>query len=146
MDEECIERDANKFINSWKQQFSISDLDAPVSEKNLECIAYNTNVLSEMIDFCLERSFKPVIVLPPASRALRSKFSGTFRETYIYSFVRKANFRHVPFLNYFDDERFDDNKLFFNSFFLNKKGRELFTKTILRDVMESGSKVSVRNK
>jgi len=134
MDEENLEKDAGKWINGWKQQFSITDMNAPVSEQNRDCIAYNTNLLTEMISFCLERNLKPVIVLPPTTKALSSKFSESFRESYIYSIIRNANTHQVPFLNYLDDARFSDNELFFNSFFLNAKGRKVFTQTVLSDL------------
>jgi len=134
MDVENLEKDAKKYLDAWKLEFSISDLDAQVSTKNRDCIAYNTNLLTKMISFCLERNLKPVIVLPPVTKALGSKFSETFRENYIYSFIRKVNTQQVPFLNYFDDERFADSDLYFNSVFLNAKGRRLFTNTVLRDL------------
>ena len=134
MDVESLEVNAYNFINNWKQQFSISDLDTPVSPKNKDCIVYNTNLLKEMISFCIERNLKPVIVIPPVTRALSSKFSETFRENYIYSFIKEANTNQVVFLNYFDDERFIDSNLFFNSFFLNLNGRKIFTSQVLSDL------------
>lgn len=135
MDAESLEVDACKFIGNWKQQFSISNLDAPVSAKNKDCIIYNTDLLKEMISFCVERNLKPVIVIPPVTRALSSKFSETFRENYIYSFIKEANTNQVVLLlNYFDDERFVDSNLYFNSYFLNPKGRKIFTSQVLSDL------------
>lgn len=134
MDVKSLEVDAYNFINNWKQQFSILDLDAPVSAKNKDCITYNTNLLKEMISFCVERNLKPVIVIPPVTRVLSSKLSETFRENYIYSFIKEANTNQVVFLNYFDDERFADSNLYFNSNFLNPKGRKIFTGQVLKDL------------
>lgn len=134
MDVESLEKDAKKYLDAWKLEFSISDLDAPVSTKNRDCIAYNTNLLTEMISFCLERNLKPVIVLSPISKALNSKLSEEFRESYIYSFIRNANTKQVPFLNYLDNACFSDNGLFFNSLFLNAKGRKVFSTVVLNDL------------
>ena len=134
MDVESLEKDANTYLNAWKLEFSISDLDAPVSKQNGDCITYNTNLLAEIISFCLERNLKPVFVLPPTTKALSSKLSERFRESYIYSFIRNANTHQVPFLNYLDDARFSDNELFFNSFFLNVKGRKIFTTIVLQEI------------
>jgi hypothetical protein len=134
MDVESFEKDANKYLDKWKLEFSISDLDAQVSEQNRDCIGYNTNLLTEMISFCLERNLKPVFVLPPTTKALSSKLSERFRETYIYSFIRNANTHHVPFLNYLDDARFSNNELFFNSLFLNAKGKNIFTAVVLNEL------------
>lgn len=134
MDDESLDANAYEFINNWKQQFSISDLDAPVSSKNRDCITYNTNLLKEMISFCVERNLKPVILIPPVTRALSSKFPELFRENYIYSFIKEANVNHIVLLNYLDDKRFDDPDLYFNSYFLNPKGRRIFTSQVLSDL------------
>jgi len=134
MDVESFEKDANKYLEKWKLEFFISDLNAQVSERNRDCIAYNTNLLTEMISFCLERNLKPVFVLPPTTKALSSKLSERFRESYIYSFIRNANTHQTPFLNYLDDARFSDNELFLNSLFLNAKGRKVFTTVVLNDL------------
>jgi hypothetical protein len=131
---ESLEEDAIKYIDAWKQEFKISDLDAPISEHNIDSMAYNINLLTEMISFCMERDLKPVLVLPPTTKALSSRFSEHFRETYIYSFIRSANTRHVPFLNYLDDVRFNDNELFLDSLLLNARGRKLFTAVVLNDL------------
>ena len=79
MEMDTLEEDSNKFINSWKQQFFISDLDAAVSENNLKSQIYNTNLLTEMISFCVDRTLKPILILPPVIKALSSKLSETFR-------------------------------------------------------------------
>ena len=133
-DEKLLEIDADDWLKSWKNQFMISDLDAPVSERNLDCIKYNMLLLSEMISFCLDRNLHPVVILPPLTRILSSRFSETFRENYIYSFVRDAIHEDVPFLNYFDDNKLSDLSLYFNAYFLNKKGSKLFTKQVLTDL------------
>ncbi|MDD4969985.1 MAG: hypothetical protein PHT07_11205 [Paludibacter sp.] len=134
MNEESLENNANTFINSWKEQFSITDLDEPVSEQNKESLFYNTNLLSDMISFCLERNLKPVIVIPPITKHLNSEITTIFRENYIYSFINAANNNKVPFLNYLDDTSFLDDDLYINSYFLNKKGQKLFTLKVLADL------------
>jgi len=133
-DEHLLELDANSWMTSWTNQFLISNLDAPVSDRNLECIQYNTRLLSEMILFCLERNLKPVVILPPVSKALSSKFTEFFRDNYIYSYIQESTQGRVLFLNYFDDSRFSDSDLYFNAYYLNKKGSLLFTTQVLKDL------------
>jgi hypothetical protein len=134
MDEESLKNDACVYIDNWEKQFIISDLDGTVSSNNLESIEYNSHLLQDMISFCLERKLTPVIVLPPMTKALSSRLSGIFRENYIYSFIRSANTKQVPFIDYSDDERFDFPDLYYNSYLLNFKGRKLFTNTVLKDL------------
>ena len=132
--EKFLEMDAESWMTSWKKQFNISDLNAPLSEQNSDCKNFNTRLLSDIISFCLERNLQPVVLLPPVSKALNSKFSETFRENYIYSFVRESIHDGIPFLDYFDDSQFLDSSLYFDALFMNRKGAKLFTKQVLNDL------------
>lgn len=133
MDAARLEADAECWISGWKRQFDIPDADVPPPEHIVEGRKRRVAVLGEMVAFCRERGFRPVIVLPPVTEHLSSKFSETFRENYIYSFLEEAGVSDVPFLNYLDDVRFKEDSLFFNSFFLNRTGAGLFTETVLKE-------------
>lgn len=129
-----LEADSKHWIDGWKKQFNITDMDAFLPEHIVEGRKKRIVVLKEMIAFCKEREFQPVIVLPPVTDYLSSKFSETFRNNYIYSFLEEAGVLDIPFLNYLDDKRFKDPTLYFNSFFLNRTGAGLFSKVVLEDI------------
>lgn len=129
-----LERDAKRWIDGWKKQFGISDFDAPLTKENVEGRAYRINLMQTLIDFCTERGYKPVYVIPPVTEHLAKYYTPKFEETYIYGYLKEVN-REVLTLDYSKDKefRFNDD-LFFNSFFLNKKGRKLFTRRVLSDL------------
>jgi hypothetical protein len=127
-------RDAQQWMQIWKEEFAITDLEAPLSPTLKEGRKKSVEDLQKIIDFCLERRLKPVLIFPPMTNYLTRLFSETVRETYIYSFIREANVKNIPFLDYLDDSRFTDSSLYFNSFFLNLRGRTLFTAQILEDL------------
>ena len=129
-----MEKNAAIFIDSWKRQFGIADLDASLSEQHGKDQENRCRVLKDMIEFCLERSLKPALVIPPVHPSLGKKLTEKCRENYIYSFVKKANKLNIPFLNYMDDERFNDDKYFRNSFFLSEEGAKMFTSIVLKDL------------
>ena len=129
-----MEKSATKFIDSWKRQFGIVNLDAPLSRQHNKDLENRSLALRDMIEFCLERDLKPVLVIPPVHPALSKRFTKKCRENYIYSFVRRANEYNVPFLNYMDDERFHDDRYFSNSFFMSDKGAKKFTQTVLKEI------------
>lgn len=129
-----LEMDAESWMKCWKDEFHIQNLELPLNKEMLQYRQKSVQDLQAIIDFCLERSLKPVIVIPPVSPFLSSKFTPNMREVYIYSFVKQANTRQIPFLDYWDDKRFTDINLYFNSFFLNLNGRKLFTKQVLKDL------------
>ena len=129
-----LEADAKRWLDGWKRQFGISDFDAPLTKENEEGRAYRIKLMQTLIDFCTERGYKPVYVIPPVTEHLAKYYTPKFEETYIYSFLQAVN-REVLTLDYSKDDDFRKNdNLFFNSFFLNRKGRKNFTYTVLKEL------------
>lgn len=129
-----LEKDAKRWIDGWKKQFGISDFDAPLTRENEEGRAYRIKLMQTLIDFCTERGYKPVYVIPPVTEHLAKYYTPKFEEIYIYGYLKEVN-RVVLTLDYSKDSEFRFNdELFFNSFFLNKKGRKLFTRRVLKDL------------
>lgn len=87
-----------------------------------------------MIDFCLERELRPVLIIPPIHPELRKYFTDSFVEHYINDFLKKGNTQGAIFKHYMFDKRFNSDKYFLNSLFLNKKGAKKFTKIVLADI------------
>lgn len=129
-----LEADAKRWIDGWKRQFGISDFDAPLTKENEEGRAYRIKLMQTLIDFCTERGYKPVYVVPPVTEHLAKYYTSKFEETYIYGYLQAVN-REVLTLDYSKDDDFRKNdNLFFNSFFLNKQGRLIFTRRVLKDL------------
>ena len=133
MNIEQLQQDAANWMKGWKKQFTINDLEAPLTEQNKRGREYRINLMHELIDFCHERSYKPVYVIPPVTDYLAKEFTLKFRQIYIYDFLKQVN-RDIPLLDYSQDKELMDSSLYFNSFFLNKRGRGLFTKKVIQDL------------
>lgn len=133
MNEKELEADAKRWINGWKRQFNIKDFDAPLTEENKKGRAYRINLMQTLIDFCTERGYKPVYVIPPVTEHLAKYYTPQFEETYIYGYLKQVD-RDILTLDYSKKTDLKDDSLYFNSFFLNKRGRNLFTKRVLLDL------------
>jgi hypothetical protein len=133
MTEEQLEKDADMWMKGWKQQFSISDFEAPLTPLNQLGRKYRVRIMRELIDFCTERDYKPVYVIPPVTLFLSKKFTSRFRDIYINDYLKEVD-RDIPLIDYSDNKRLADSGLYFNSFFLNKRGAKLFTKQVLTDI------------
>lgn len=134
MDVNELERDARRWISGWQSQFGIEDLDAPLTEENRKGREYRIRLMRNLIDFCTEHGYKPVYVIPPVTEHLAKYYTPQFEERYIYGYLKDVD-RDVQLLDYSKDETFrlDDN-LYFNSFFLNRRGRQLFTRRVLKNL------------
>ena len=128
-----LDEDAKRWIDGWKRQFGIDDFDAPLTTQNREGRKFRINLMRELIDFCLERGYKPVYVIPPVTSHLSCYYTQQFESTYVYGFLKEVN-REIPLLDYSKDKTFKDDDLYFNSFFLNSKGRKMFTLRVIQDL------------
>lgn len=135
MNNKQLEADAKMWIDGWKKEFNITDMNAPLPPHIKEGRKKRINILNEIISFCKERDLKPIIVLPPMTIHLSSKISETFRQNYIYSFLDEVKLYDTPFLNFLNDNRFQDED-FFNSFFLNRKGAKKFTQIVFNEIIK----------
>jgi hypothetical protein len=137
MNSEQMKNDAKRWMDIWLTQFSLGQIEVfSLSPKNEDAIQKNITILHEMIDFCLERGYRPVIMTLPASKELTGLFPQHFIDEYIQGNIKKANPRDVPVLNYWNNERFMASEYFCNAFLFNVKGRKEFTNTAINDLKE----------
>ncbi len=129
-----FESNTNVWLNLWKKQFDIVDLNAPMSIKHQNERQKRSELLREMVLFCKERGLKPYVVLPPVHPSLSSRLSSTFMKNYVYDFIYKSIDGEAILLDYFKDNTLSENKYFKNSYFLNKIGASIFTKKVLNDL------------
>jgi hypothetical protein len=130
-----IQKDAMEWLDGWKRQFQVNDLENIIlSDENKYNIDKNIEILKEMIDFCIEREYEPVLLVLPVTKELSALFPDAFVQKYIMDCINQANQKNVKFLNYWKDERFEENELCFDSFFMNSVGRLQFTKQVLEDL------------
>lgn len=125
---------ADKTISGWKSEFDIKLLSTSLPEHLKKPMAESATIMRNMIDFLIERNITPVIVLPPITKVLFDKFPTSFWKTYIYDFIQMVDRPMVKVLDYTHNEKWQDSSLYFNSLFMNMRGRKLFTKQVLIDI------------
>lgn len=135
LNEEQMDSDAHRWVNSWLKEFSLRDFDTPLSLYNQDAIEDAAKILNKMVTFCKNHNIRPIIVIPPVYHTLGDLFSQKARTVIIDSMIEMMDVKGVWYHNYMDDECFTNNRtLFINSFLMNKKGAKLFTKRVLKDI------------
>lgn len=129
-----MEEDAVYRVNSWKKEFSIYKLHNELSLINIDRMEESKLALSNLLKFCVDHGFRPVIVVPPITRSLKKYIDSYFQDKYINIFIEKSNTVGAPLLNYINNPKFDDDSLFKNSFILNSEGAKMFTKLFVEDL------------
>jgi hypothetical protein len=133
MSESELQQDAARWMAGWKNQFSIPDFEAPLTTQNQQGRDYRIGLMRKLIDFCTERTYQPIYVIPPVTEYLAKQFTPRFRQLYIYDYLKQVD-RDIPLLDYSDDKTLMQKDFYFNSFFLNFRGRKLFTRRVLSDL------------
>lgn len=126
-----FEKDALIRIDSWKHEFSIMDWENALTIVNQDAYNDSAKILSEIVEYCRTQNLRPVIVLPPVSKELRSLFTTRMKKLFIEDFVKQAA-PCTRFLNFFDSPDFQERNLFDNSFMLSYQGAKKFTLAILK--------------
>lgn len=133
-DLEHVQKAARERLEGWKREFSLQDFASAASAIHLEeRFRRTTNLLEEMIGFCLDRRWEPILLVPPVSGVLNSMISKEFMEFVLYRNIERANKEKVKVLDYLYDSRFQDHRLYCNADFMNKAGRKAFTRTLWKE-------------
>lgn len=132
-----IKEDAKYWVyRCWNPEFDIdiTNMKTP-SKQNLEEIEANISILRQMIVFCIERGYKPVITYLPVTKYLSDMFPSDFIDTYVKAYVNRAveDFDVVQY-DYFRDPRFQNIDYYINSFFMNRVGAKIFTNIFVKEV------------
>lgn len=132
LDAAAFEADAKMRMESWRKEFSMIRFTDPLSLVNQDAFHDGAKILGQMVDYCIEREYRPVVVMPPVSEAMRIQFTPEMKKLFIDDFVKEGIGEKVVFLDYFEDGRFDVAD-FQNSFMLNAEGAKKFTDVVLKD-------------
>lgn len=129
IDGEDFQDDAVNWINNWKREFGIQDLDASVPDQLKEGMQKRANLMSEIVRFCVERDLRPIIVLAPVHHTLGTYFTEKFRENYLAPILNAAKDGGASIIDLMTSQEFKTSD-FYNSFFLNPTGSKKFMKKI----------------
>lgn len=133
--EEQVVVEARKRCDSWCKQFRLKDTISDDIDPKLEIVFSKTRkILTSMIQYCLDRGFKPVLVVTPVSKAMTKCLSDAFLQKVLFDNINMANIQNVPFWNFLKDPRFQDVSLYANNAdCLNVTGRRIFTKCLVTE-------------
>ncbi len=140
--EEQSQKNMKSVAECWISLFRLKDMkQADKSEDNEENLQYNIEVLHSMFDFCLEKGWHPIVVIPPFSASLNNYFGEDFIEHSMNRLIKGAiGNKDIPVLNYRTSKEFQNQISFFEDggFKLNKCGSMNFLKILMKELSSHG--------
>lgn len=139
LNEKQVDETAQRRCNDWIKEFHLNDTKSDIIPHELENkMAESRQILTDIIDFCLSKELRPVLVVTPVSSIMNSHLSDAFMKKVLYDNIEMSNKKKVPVLDYMRDERFADADYYCNcADLLNLRGRRLFTEVAVKDIIEA---------
>ena len=127
------EKDAyygKRCLEGWYKEFEWQESTHSLSAGQRECVSVVLNRLKTMLEYCLNRGWKPIVVVLPLSPSISDYLPNTIMEECLWcplEEIRKAGYFVVDF---FHDMTFHDEKLYENALTMNQEGRQIFNKVM----------------
>lgn len=128
-----LEQDAKMWMQNWMKEFDVKSYTEFWDSRFASYVAEAKTILKDIIDFCEYRDLNPVLITVPMSHYLAGNFTDDFKKNMIYDFINGLDTK-VLFLDYMFDKKFSDSDLYNGSFFLNLRGRKLFTREVVNEL------------
>lgn len=133
--EDKMEADAQNWVKNWLHEFSLKDFSTSLSFVNKYNIEEAVKNVGELIMYCKVRNAEVIMTIPPMYYSLSEKFTEEARAKLFGELEMLAKEQGIKFLNYMNDQEFNNNRTYFrNSYLMNKLGAKAFTKRILTDL------------
>jgi hypothetical protein len=101
--------------------------------------ASNRKDLEELIVYCLQQKWRPVLITVPISRVLLAGLLPDFMQTNVYDNIAKTNLHGVVYIDFSNDTQITRNSaLYSDSDHLNKNGAAVFSYQLLQTLIEKG--------
>ncbi|MCD7835993.1 MAG: hypothetical protein LUG83_05000 [Lachnospiraceae bacterium] len=132
---EKMEIQVNESIEDWKKTLNIADfLSGELSEHIIIEIQKTRKRLDDILKFCIIHQFNPIIIVPPMSQLLLDKISIEFRKTHFYDVLYETVGNNFPILDYTENKKYCNSKLYGCSVFLTKSAAREFTRDIVAKI------------
>lgn len=132
----------------WQLLFELNNLTAPTIDTiNQQRLQKNIMLFEDMIKYCKEHGFIPLVVFPPFSKYLNRHFSDDFYNATLGKISEMAKTKYnVQVFDYRKTPDFQDDLTMYvdGGFRLSKKGSLIFIKRLLKEINKYG--YSVNNK
>lgn len=131
-----VRQDADFWIEKcWNPEFGINIEDMkPLSVKNRKAVRFNIEMVRNICRFCKEQDFHLILAYLPLTKELGDKFSSGYVQAQMTDYSRESTKGYnVRFVDYMRDSRFQSYQYYINSFFMNRTGARLFTRTFLEE-------------
>lgn len=99
----------------------------------------NSKDLEKLIDYCLKKKWRPVLITIPVSKVLLKGLGDTYMQKYVYDNIDKTNLQGINYFDFTQNEQLTKNSYLFNdSDHLNQKGAVIVSYLLLRSLVDNG--------
>lgn len=117
---------ADRWVSGWNKEFGW-EIEQKITSDQAKIIHINEKRLSDMIDYCIGKGWKPCLVIPPFSPNLSRLLSeNVLRKVLWEPIERVSEEKNIQVFNYYFDERFANYNLYTDALTFNETGKNDF--------------------
>lgn len=108
-------------------------------EFNQKYFEINRRDFEQLINYCLEHHWRPVVITIPVISDLEEKLGDEYKQKYLYDNIKKTNLHSVEYIDFSEKEDIKQNTtLFKNSDHLSIKGSIVFSYALMKELIHRG--------
>lgn len=128
-------READQMMESWIAEFDHTSLEQDFTDYDAQVYQRNVETYRQLLQYCVEKGFRPVMVFPPIHPELARRFTPHFKERYISKFYQTVlSGIECAYFDWLEDPEFRNDELFQTPYFLSPKGAKKFTNKFLKEL------------
>lgn len=124
-------------IKGWCEASGIEQKDwnnGRISENIKKNMINSQCYLNNLLDFCMDSNWRPVLVALPYSEDMNNMLNEDLLDRIFYQNLNVYKARGIPFLDYSSNHKLKSGDLYMDMEYLNETGKKLFTNLVIEDL------------
>lgn len=121
--------DARQVMTGWKNEFGWNN-EYTLTEEQQTTIRQTWGILQNIISYCKENEYRPVIVVLPFATYLRSLMPENILQQCLWKYIDKLKSNGIKVIDFWDDEYLQQHKFYETSLVLNEDGKKIFNNRV----------------
>ena len=124
---------ARQIMTGWKHEFGW-DNGYSLTIEQKSTIEHTWSILQDILTFCKENEFTPVVVIPPFASYLKKIMPENILNECLWKYVDLLRNNGIQIIDFWENSNIQQHKFYENSLCLNEKGRYFFNKIVESEI------------
>lgn len=121
---------SNYYLELWEKEFGWEKGNERLSEEQKKSVEINLQRLEQVILYCRENKWEPIVVIIPFSPNISDRLPESIMQECLWKPIDKIRMSGCLVLDLYHDERLHNYQLYRDGISLNEAGRQIFNEVV----------------